>query len=600
MTDNTQDSRFRAQDFLLWWPEALGALAVLVSRLLTMPRTFWESDELLFAAAVRNFDPWMSHPHPPGFPLYVGLGKLFNLFFPDPFDALVALSIVSSVVGFLALAAAFRQYLGSRDLAVCGALLFYFSAAMLVQGTLPLSDAPALMFVAIVLYAATAFPDKATQRSSIGLGLACSAAIGTRPQLAVVLVPMLIGLLVWTRDLRKIAAGLAAFGILSAAWFASLMDAAGGWSKLVLWETRQAAYVAAHDAAASRGARSGAAVVARFLAHPWGPKWIALPVLAVALLGVVAVVRLPKRPLIAPAFFTVAYFVFAVAVMDPADAARYSLPHMIGIALLFAAGLAIIRASTQMWFAPLLVVIGAAIAALAYTAPILRVRASRPSPPVAAADFIRHSCASSTVVLYDFSIRPDAEYLLDRFRSAPLENGLRDVYDRPDVPVVIYADGGTDDPDAHVFSWPDSDAYGKLTRNHYRVVTVDPLRPAERYLPIAGVYALERNEDGEEWRWLATDATIRLPRAHGGSAVITLTLSHDAPYDVDELHILANNREVSRANVTKAVSTVSIALPRDPQLDLRFISHRSFSPATVLHNRDTRIVAAQLLRVETR
>ena len=46
--------------------EGVAALIVLVTRILTMPRTFWESDELLFAGAVRKFDPWSSHPHPPG------------------------------------------------------------------------------------------------------------------------------------------------------------------------------------------------------------------------------------------------------------------------------------------------------------------------------------------------------------------------------------------------------------------------------------------------------------------------------------------------------------------------------------------------------
>src|SRR6476619_2162385 len=61
-----------------WWREALGAALVLVSRILTAPRTPWENDEFLFAEAVRNFDPSRYHPHPPGFPLFVILGKAFN------------------------------------------------------------------------------------------------------------------------------------------------------------------------------------------------------------------------------------------------------------------------------------------------------------------------------------------------------------------------------------------------------------------------------------------------------------------------------------------------------------------------------------------
>src|SRR5437870_3177983 len=248
----TQDSALRTQHFPL--RVILGALLVLISRLATMPKTFWEGDELLFAAAIQKFDPWSSQPHPPGYPLYVGLGKCITLFTGDPFSALVALSVVGCVVGFVALSIAFRQLLDDDDLAVCGALLFFFSASMLVHGTLPLSDGPALMFVALMLWAATAFPDRVTERRAIALGLAASAAIGMRPQLVVSVLPVFLVLLFWTRDIRKILAGLISFTILSIAWFVPLLDAAGGWSKLMLWETRQASYVVTHDAAMSRGA----------------------------------------------------------------------------------------------------------------------------------------------------------------------------------------------------------------------------------------------------------------------------------------------------------------------------------------------------------
>src|SRR5437763_5576158 len=81
-----------------WWREIAGAIVVLVSRLLTMPKTFWENDEFLFAEAVRSFDPSRYHPHPPGYPLYVLLGKLFNAFLHDPFLSLVALGVVTSVI----------------------------------------------------------------------------------------------------------------------------------------------------------------------------------------------------------------------------------------------------------------------------------------------------------------------------------------------------------------------------------------------------------------------------------------------------------------------------------------------------------------------
>ncbi|HUJ13105.1 MAG TPA: DUF2723 domain-containing protein [Thermoanaerobaculia bacterium] len=575
------NARDRLKQFLTL---GVGAFVVLISRVATMPRTFWEGDELLFAGAIQRFDPWSSRPHPPGYPLYVGLGRFFALF-ADPFHALVAMSIIASVIGFIALAIAFEHILQDCDLAVCGALIFYFSASMLVHGTLPLSDGPALMFVALMLWAATAFPDEVTERRAIAFGLAASAAIGVRPQLAVPVLPVLLVMLFWTRNVRKIAAGLVSFTILSLAWFVPLVDAAGGWAKFVLWETRQAGYVATHDAAMSRGAETTSVILSRFVAHPWGPKWIAIPLAFVALFGLYVLARRPKRPLIPIAIFTIVEFIFAIYVMDPADGARYSLPHMIGFALLIAAGLEVIRKSAQMRAAPWIAAAALAIASLAYTWPIVGTRARVPSPPAAAAAYANSHFAPNTVIAYDLSLRPHAEYLMSRFPSIALDKALAQFYDRPNVPLVLFGDGSSAGLN---FSWPESDAYGKLTRNHYRVVTLEPLPPAARFLPLRGVYPLERTTTGDAWRWLARDAAVRLPSARLPQVTLTFRLSPDAPYDSNSIDVNG-----SRVVVTKQAS--SITIPSAPEIDIH--ADQSFVPATVLHNQDPRVLAVQLLAV---
>src|SRR4028119_2249182 len=55
----------------------LGFVAVAAARLLTLPRSVWELDETLFMSGVLDFEPLRHHPHPPGYPLLIGLGKLF-------------------------------------------------------------------------------------------------------------------------------------------------------------------------------------------------------------------------------------------------------------------------------------------------------------------------------------------------------------------------------------------------------------------------------------------------------------------------------------------------------------------------------------------
>lgn len=636
---------------------------MLVTRILTAPRTPWENDEFLFAEGVRHFDPSRYHPHPPGYPLYILIGKVFAAVLHDPWRALVVAAIVAAPVGFVAIARAFRNWIDDPDLAVCGALVFYFSASMLLHGTLALSDGVSIAFLGLALWGISAVgpagsrryqaaPDGASpageppprqaapdgvspagepaprqaaptrdalrgagsqpasqrtepssqraapanQRTAILVGLCCSAAIGCRPQLLVPILPMLAIALWRMATMRQRVACLATFGFVSLMWMLPLIDAAGGLDALVAYETKQAAYVASHDAAMSRGAKSAAQIFLRFVIHPWGSKYVTIPLFAAALLGIPAALR-RWRALLPLLVFSAVQLAFELRTMDPADAARYNLPSMIFVALLVALGLDVIRRSSGIRAVPWL---GAALFAAAsffYVKPILAARTHGPSPPAAAAAYANAHFPPNTVVLYDQSLRPAAEYLL-RFRTESIEKGLAALTDRPDVPAVMLVDGGSPSPETMVFSWPTSDAYGKLTRNLYRQVTLDPVRPDERYLPLAGVYPLERTPEGDEWRWLAREAALRLPRTHGPAVRLAFRLSPDAPYEENTVHVAVNGRAAGTVVARKhAAAAIDVPLPPEPDAVVAVRSEHSFAPATVLRNQDPRLLAVQLVAV---
>lgn len=518
MAASTHHSALITHHVRRYWRELAGAAIVLVAQILTLPRTPWENDEFLFAEGVRKFEPTIAayHPHPPGFPLFILLGKLVNELVHDPWRALVYLSVAAAPVGFVAMARAFRRWIDDADLAVCGALLYYLSASYILHGPLAFSDPIALAFVALTFYSIAADGEKEHDRAAIGIGLWSSAAIGCRPQLVIALVPVLLIAFLRMPNRKRLALVIT-FTVASLMWFLPLLDAAGGVAPLLTYETQQARYFVAHDAAMSRGAKSSLEIAARFLLHPWGSKYLTLPLLVVFVLGIVPAWR-RRRALLPIAVFTAVWLIFELGWMDPADAARYSLPSMIFTALIAAFGLGTVRASTHLRAAPW---IGAAVFAamsLWYVKPIVADRTTLPSPPAAAAAYANAAIAPGTILLWDASLRPAAEYLMPRFRSAAIERGLRDYYARPDVPLVLFVDGGSHRPGVHIFAWRDSDAYGKVTRNHYRVVTLDSVGPEERYLPLSGVYALERTVEGEEWRWLAREAAIRLPARLGNAA----------------------------------------------------------------------------------
>jgi hypothetical protein len=285
--------------------------------------------------------------------------------------------------------------------------------------------------------------------------------------------------------------------------------------------------------------------------------------------------------------------------MDPADAARYSLPFMILIALLAALGLGAIRGSTKLTAAPWIVTTLLAAATLAYVWPLVGARTKVPSPPAAAAAYADAYLPPGSVIGYEVALKPHAEYLLSRFRILPIEKAIAELYDRPEVPLFLFANGASKASGASVFTWPESDAYEKLTRDLYRQVTLVPKPPRERYLPVSGAYPMEWTAAGDEWRWLAADATIRLPRTHGSQAALTLRFSADVPYDTDVVQISINGRDAAVVTVGKEPVIAKLALPAEPQIDLRLRSSRSFSPRAILHNQDPRTLAVQLSSVVT-
>ncbi|MEA2344748.1 MAG: hypothetical protein QOF63_2917, partial [Thermoanaerobaculia bacterium] len=486
--------------------------------------------------------------------------------------------------------------------AVCAALIYYFSASMLVHGTLALSDGPAMMFLGLALFAISSPHDAEHDRNAIAIGIWTSAAIGTRPQLFVPVAPMLIIALLQMRTMRQRAACVIAFGLFSAMWFLPLVDAAGGLEATRLYEAKQARYVVAHDATLSRGGKSMAQLVVRFLFHPWGTKYVTLPLFACVFLGVAAFLRLLRRdklrstlwPLVA---FTIVQLLFELGWMDPADAARYSLPIMILIALLAVLGLDIVRRSVKVDATPAIATTIFAIATLAYVWPLVGARTKVPSPPAAAAAFVNANLPANSVIGYDVALKPHAEYLLSRFRVVPIEKAIAELYDWPDVPLYLIANGASTADGAQVFTWPASDAYDKLTRGMYRTVTIDPKPPRERYLVVSGAYPLEWTASGDEWRWLGPDATIRLPRAHGSEAALTLRFSSDVPYETNAVQISINGRDVAVVNVGKEPVIAKVPLPPEPLIDIRLRSAHSFSPGALLHNADPRTLAVQLTRV---
>ncbi|MDY7041608.1 MAG: DUF2723 domain-containing protein, partial [Chloroflexota bacterium] len=90
-------------------------------------------DAVNYALALEHFDMRLHQPQPPGYPLYVLLGRAFNLVLHDHLAALVWLSTVFSGLAVVAIYLAGREMFGRR-VGFIAALLLVTSSLFWFQG----------------------------------------------------------------------------------------------------------------------------------------------------------------------------------------------------------------------------------------------------------------------------------------------------------------------------------------------------------------------------------------------------------------------------------------------------------------------------------
>ncbi|HEX7419777.1 MAG TPA: hypothetical protein VF505_07810, partial [Thermoanaerobaculia bacterium] len=486
---------------------ALAVLAVVL--FFAKPASPWEFDEFLFFQSLHQYDPIAHHPPPPGYPLFAGVGHVVRLLIPGDFATLVTISFIGSLIAFVLFALAFGRMAGNPTSGIAGALLFYFSPALLVHSTLPMSEPGALALLAAGMWF-SAFsprergeggrrPDEGTtltrrvappspalrERALAALFFALT--VGWRPQFAVFVVPFFLTTVFLMRSWRDRLIALAVFTIVCLAWLVPLTEAVGGVERLLHFEASQASYVSQHDADVSRSGWTPIQLASRFIAHPWGTKISSFPLLIVAAIGAVRMRR--ERAVIPLAIASLVYIMFALIFMDPADGVRYAIPFILGTAFFAGVGAVwIARAAGAPAYA---VVALFAIGSLVYVSSLISQRSATSSPPAYAASAAQWMFPPTAVPLYELSLWPQAEYYFHDRHPMRVNDGLAAYFDRPDVPLFIFADGMSHAADARVFRWQPSDAYSKLTRNHYRVVSLIPLAPSQRFRVIRGINAPE-------------------------------------------------------------------------------------------------------------
>ncbi len=538
-------------------PIAIAAVVVFITRIMTRPQSFWQGEEIRFARALLTFDPIQQQPEPPGYPLYVAIGRVINFFVHQPFFTLLILSAVSVLIGAYLVGLLVAEVFGDDWTGVAAILILYFSPAMLAFDALPNPEAITVALLATAFLALI-------RGHTIWFGVAAAAAVAVRPEIAIA---MFIVVLLRPRALPAFLAVLIVA-------FIPLLEAIG--SNLVPYvKTNYLALRTSSDAAGLHGRE----LFLRFVAHPWGSKWISFPVLVFAVVGFFVIARRARALAATLGLFFVAHVAFVVAMGDRADGVQPVLPALIVVAIFAASAFA-------EW--PRVAAIAALLYAcggVAYAWPLLHERTTSAAPPARAMRFARRLVPQEAILLYEPSMEAWAG--LGRFTTIAPARDFDRYADRVDTPLFLLADGGSRTPHAARFEWPDSDPYGKITTERYRVASIIPYPPPNRYRSLGGLYAFERTADGREWRWLTDDAVLQLPRLVKRVVQVTLALPDDAPIPANTIAVNGTAFVVNRGQ------QVSISFPTSTILHIR-AAHTFTSP------RDQRTLAVQLVALEQR
>lgn len=218
------------------------AAAWFVAHLPFLAPSLEDIDSINFALGLRGYDPGQHQPHPPGYPVYIAVGRLLLAVvsrvttWPAPRAEAFTLAFISAVAGMLAIVAAARlfgavqRWQNPADetavvrASIGGASLLAVAPLFWMSGLRPMSDMPGL---AAVLWAqALAVEGMASGNRLTLLGAAAFAGLagGIRVQTLALTLPFVAFCAIRQRDVRPMVA--MALGV--AAWAVPLVALTGG------------------------------------------------------------------------------------------------------------------------------------------------------------------------------------------------------------------------------------------------------------------------------------------------------------------------------------------------------------------------------------
>ncbi len=182
-------------------------------------------DSIQFVLALDYFDVRLHQPHPPGYFLFVGLGRLFSLFFKDVNQSFLAVNILFSIFSILVIYRLGRSLYGTTS-GLFSSLLLATSSVFWFHGEVALSNAVDCFFVCLVAWLCWKILNEEPQAlyySAFALGLSG----GVRQNSLIFLLPLWVFSLARSGIKKQLIAVLL-LGATIASWYLPMAAYSGG------------------------------------------------------------------------------------------------------------------------------------------------------------------------------------------------------------------------------------------------------------------------------------------------------------------------------------------------------------------------------------
>jgi hypothetical protein len=486
------------------------ALVCAATRFLALAKTLWDWDEALFCLGMRSYDVTAHHPHPPGFPVYIALGRIVRTMIHSDFRALQAVNLIAAMLVFPAIFFLARELrLPFVTATIAGALCAFFPNVWFFGGG-AFSDVPSLVLVVF----AVAFLFRGCRDANaylIGAALLALAA-GIRPQNFLIgLAPGLLA--TWYRARaawRDVAFAALVGAVTVTVAFGGAIAATGGTKPYFDAAREHGEYITRIDSFRSPSRPPLWRLFDRFFIKQYQSLALSFITSILVAISIAGAIASRDRGVGWLALTFGPFAILAWIMLDRYSINRFSIGYCPLFAILAADG---IRRLTRAWprieaFA------GAALIGsfFIWTLPALAIIRNTTSPSVLAVDAVRqHLDPHNDELFVARDMDPFFQYLLPDYpfvhvldkRAMPLSIGSR----RP----WILAEADSNDRDGFVFHRERGHLWN-VARRHYFDAGVIPVRTPPQFL--SGWYPPAR-EAPFEMRSMAGHSITRLPPSVG-------------------------------------------------------------------------------------